>query len=68
MSVEYLKLQPTSTTCLEFKYGTVTQKLGIRLIDARSSAQLILDRNQAHLLYLYLQEHLGYAKTQAPSS
>lgn len=58
MSVKELSLYPSVQTYLNVRYGTETQKFAIRLMDDKDDAKVILDRSQAHLLMLYLQEHL----------
>jgi len=58
MSSKELVIRGT-TGLVEFKYGTITNKFGIRIIDDINDAVIVLDRSQAHMLYLYLQEHLG---------
>lgn len=53
MSVEELKIGDTELISLHFKGMAVTIRDKNKVM-----AGLILDRNQAHLLMLYLQEHL----------
>lgn len=59
MSVEELKIYPSAITMLTIKYSDVTKQFGVRVLDSTDDAKIILDRSQAHLLMLYLQEHLN---------
>lgn len=58
MSVKELNIYPTANTHLLVKYASITERFAIRAMDDLDDAKLILDRNQAHLLMLFLQEHL----------
>ena len=55
MSVEKLVLGE-SPIKLEVAHGN--SKIYLTLIDHKVLGGIVLDRNQAHLLMLYLQEHL----------
>lgn len=57
MSAKELVLT-SGTTEVRVRHGTDTGKFGIQVTDDKSSAVYMLNRNQAHLLMLYLQEHL----------
>lgn len=58
MSVEQLILREGSQTLLikDAKEGCFT----LDIFDDASFKNIGLDRNQAHMLMLYLQQHLGY--------
>lgn len=58
MSVKELELV-TDTAILNFKHGTTTGKFGIQVTDNHGTAIMMLDRNQADMLRLYLTEHLS---------
>jgi hypothetical protein len=57
MSVKELELI-TNTAILNFKYGTATNKFGIKITDYQGVAVIMLDRSQAHMIKLWLEEHL----------
>lgn len=59
MSVKELRLYPSAQTMLQIVYGTESKQFGIRAMDNIDDAKIVLNRSHAHLLMLYLQEHLN---------
>lgn len=57
MSVKELKLVGIDAI-LHFKHGTNTENFGVAVNDKENKVVMILNRSEAHLLMLYLQEHL----------
>lgn len=58
MSVKELEIKADGRTSIIIKHGTNTGKFGLQVTDGEYSAAVTFDRSQAHLLMLYLQEHL----------